>query len=182
MRTAKALGSFIVLLAGAFAAGAAHGTTWNSASGLSCQVDDGVVFYSGSGAGNSDNEESANLVCGLGLGTQSSHPRTHDHVAIRYYDNSSTNPFQCSVCQTFFGGSVSCTNPKYTCSNWGGCNVSTPPPSPSYKGEGILVWYSNELPSNVANQYVDTHYYVWCNVPPYASGGSFIQNYWAGEG
>jgi len=178
MRTAKALGTFIVLLAGAFAAGAAHGTTWNSASGLACQVDDGAIFYRAFGAGNPDGEESASFLCGLGLGTQSTNPRTHDHVAVNYYDNSSTNPFQCKVCQMFLGGSTACTNPKYTCGSWGGCDASGPV---SWTGSGTLVWWSSELPSNVANHYVEHSYYVWCNVPPYTSAGSYIQNYWAGE-
>ena len=182
MRTAKALGSFIVLLAGAFAAGAAHGTTWNSASGLACQVDDGEIMYSSLGAGNPVSDDSANFVCGLGLGTQSSHPRTHDHVALAYQDGNSTWPFACSVCQTFYGGSSSCSIEKYTCANWGGCPASNPQPSPSYTGPGILVWWSNEMPNNVANQFVDGHYYIYCHVPQSGGGSSWIQNYWAGEG
>lgn len=180
MKTGRTLGSFVALLAGAFAAGAAHGTTWNTVGGGACQVDDGRIMYSDYGAANPQGDESSNFICSLGMGTQSSHPRTHDHVAILYQDSSNAYPFSCRVCQLFNGGSSSCTDLRYTCGTWGGCGVSQQ--QTSYTGQGLLVWFTGDMPSNVRNQFVDAHYYVWCNVPPYASGGSYITEYWSGEG
>jgi hypothetical protein len=179
MRDARRIGLFVALLGYHYGASAVYGATWTSVGGPSCQIDDGSILYGTAGAGNPDNEESANFVCPLGLGTQGDNPRVHSAVVVQYIDGNSSSPFACEVCQMFYGGSTYCSSWKYACSptNVGGCYDSTT----SYTGWGKLTFTQSDLGSNVYNQNVDTGYYVFCTVPPNVSGGSWVQAYWSGE-
>jgi hypothetical protein len=178
MRKLKLLGAFASLLSISFVAGAVHGTTWASGAGNYC-VGDGVngVIDHGTFGATYRGSNVGYAYCSLPLGTQSDYPQVHSNMAINYYDATDTGQFSCFACQSFSGGSASCSTVKYTCSTWGGCND----PTTAFIGWNTLVWYQSDLGSNVYNQYVDANVYVFCAIPAVdpQTGASSILQVWA---
>jgi hypothetical protein len=169
------MASLVTLFASLFVAQAAYATTWASASGTMCQVTDGEIEYSATGARNPAASVSE-FICPLPLGTQSSYPQAHSNVVLIYTDSNNDDAFYCSVCQYQAGGSYNCSQGKYTCSNYGGCYDWTV----SYVGAGTIIWDTTDLGSNVYNQYVDANLTVICDVPAYDTNGpSVVRTYFA---
>jgi len=162
----------IILTAFLGATGRVDAATYVSGNASACDITDTdeneKIDRMTSGTGVNVGASSA-FTCPLPLGTTTSFTVSHDGVDVYYVDGTSSVPFSCKICQTWYGGSYYCSAPRYSCSTSGGCNDSTT----SYVGSGIMEWNSTSLTSNLTSQIVDGDYKVYCTVPSSCSITSY---------
>jgi hypothetical protein len=134
-----------------------------SAPGNSCQAgfNTGSVFHDDVGAENDNTGGTMSFMCPLAWGTTSSGTNSVSIGQLAYVDHSSSYNFSCYVTRTSQWGSQYWSVGKYTCSVAGGCAD----PTSSYTGVNYLIWFSNELGSNITTNYYSDGISFRCDVP-----------------
>lgn len=139
-------------------------SSWNSASGGSCQpaAASEPITNGGEGAGNPSTSGASYINCPLNAGNVTTSAPTVTAALVEYADNHNSWNMACLVYERLPNtGSIYSTGWRYTCSVAGGCNDQTS----NWTGINYIQWNTNEL-GPMATEYRDGNYGFTCYLPP----------------